>query len=195
LKSNFYLITCTAGDGFAGKVYPGFNIGELDHNGWWMYATDDTLGNKLQTDNFFLRNFLGKKGGNKKKTNNTIDYNDKDFTPPELAYPLNETDYNDAVELLNRFTYVLDIQCLSEGMIKIAKQLELNMDGVQAKIKLDQSSYHNRRKKHSLSNLERIGYDDVYQYLMNKNKWDIEIYKYSKSISVINCSHLSTGGN
>ena len=34
---------------------------------------------------------------------------------------------------------------------------------------------------------ERIGYDNVYEYLVQKNYWDIKLYEYSQTINVVRC--------
>ena len=110
--------------------------------------------------------------------------------PPSIWEPITEQDYNTAVALLQRFTYVLDIQCLNEGMVELAQQLQLNTTQVRASIGGKKSNKQKEKKisRHSQSNLERIGYEDVYDYLLQKNYWDIKLYEYSKSMSIVNCS-------
>merc|ERR1712154_70044 len=122
--------------------------------------------NFIHTD--ITRNF----GKDKNKNNNnnnittaiTINSTDNDsnddgiFVPPPLYNPLNETDYKHGVELLHRFTYVLDIQCLDEGMIELATQLKLNVASVNATIQASAQKINKGQKTvtHSTSNLERI---------------------------------------
>jgi hypothetical protein len=36
---------------------------------------------------------------------------------------------------------------------------------------------------------ERIGYDDVYQFLMKRNKLDVELYQWAKQISLVICNN------
>jgi len=201
-----------AGDGITSKKYPGFSNGTLSHDKWWEFAIDDK-----NTDNFFLRLLGGQKykknpnfvhtnrrnlreNKNENYNNNVTttitlngtendSNNDEIFVPPPLYNPLYKKDYDHGVELLHRFTYVLDIQCLNEGMMELANQLNLNIKNMNATIQSNTKTH--KATKHSTSSLERIGFEDVYEYLVEKNKWDIELYEYSKSISLVKCSDIS----
>jgi hypothetical protein len=208
-----------AGDGTVSRKYPGYDSGNLNHNGWWEYVTDETI---PHTNNLFLRIVGGEKwiknkeqqeekDKKKKKEEEEEEENKKNLTltnnasttilpssPPSSSSSselrplfLNQTSYEHAVDVLNRFTIVLDIECLNEGMIELAKLLNLNA----TKFFAD----YNKRKPHRkddncISNnntsRERIGYDDVYNYLLEKNKWDILLYEYSKNISLVRCDGL-----
>lgn len=150
-----------AGDGNILKKYPGYNDGTLDHQGWWDYAKDRTMPN---TDNFFLRIVGGEKWQRNNEHNNNI----------------NRTSYEHAVSVLNRFTFVLDIACLTEGLEVLARLL--NLDDSNKK----KSNKNKKPKKLS----PEIGYGDVYNYLLEKNKWDIQLYEYSKNISLVRCNEL-----
>jgi hypothetical protein len=88
---------------------------------------------------------------------------------------------------------VLDIQCLNEGMFVLGKQLDLNLTKIKDKIQYKCKSSNNKIKHHSTPTREIIGYDDVYEYLIEKDKWGIKLYEYSKTISTINCSDISDG--
>jgi len=35
---------------------------------------------------------------------------------------------------------------------------------------------------------ERIPYPEVYEYLLEKNRLDIELYEWSKTLALVNCS-------
>lgn len=156
-----------AGDAIIHKLYPGYNNGTLSHEEWWNYAKNEEIRN---TDNFFLRLF----GMQNIATN------------PFNMESLTKDDYENAVSIINQFTVVLDIQCLNEGMIELAKQLHLNITTIQAA--MTKKGNNHLEVSPTADHRERIGYDDVYQYLANKNKWDIELYEYSKSISLVKCS-------
>ena len=173
---------------------------------------------KLETSNYIINNnnddngsrMLGKnknkdknkgknknkyKNKNKNRNNNNNKIDDTAYEHHNMTNPLHKDDYDNGVELLNRFTYVLDIQCLNEGMIELAKQLNLNVAEIEKEIqkKVRLSKSESKVVSHSASNRDRVGYDDVYEYLVEKNKWDIELYEYSKSISIVNCSDISDG--
>jgi hypothetical protein len=64
---------------------------------------------------------------------NTID--DTTYEHHEIKNPLQVEYYDRGVTLLNRFTYVLDIRCLNEGMIELGKQLNLNVADIKKQIK------------------------------------------------------------
>lgn len=154
-----------AGDGRIGGLYPGYNTGTLDHAGWWRYATD---ARSIATDNFFLRII----GGETSKASPT----------------LNRSHFEHAAHMLRRFTFVLDVACLNEGMLALAKLLTLHG------LRLE----NNRKAKaavHSRSTRERIGFNDIYQYLVKKNEWDIELYEYSKTISLVRCDALPSASS
>ena len=124
-------------------------------------------------------------------------------------YPsyLTKSDYDSAVEQLNRYTIVLDIQCLNDGIIELSKLLGLNTTNIISILTKKQQTHgttysttnsdtnsnknstttNTRNKGKHLTTRQRIGYDDVYQYLVEKNYWDIKLYEYSKNISLVRC--------
>jgi len=92
--------------------------------------------------------------------------------------------------MLNRFTVVLDIACLNDGLDALGRLLGLDMQVVTEK-------YHNADKKRAskpnrvfkkLTPRGLIGYDDVYEYLLEKNRLDIQLYEYSETISLVDCN-------
>ena len=72
--------------------------------------------------------------------------------------------------------------CLNEGLEVLARLLNLDDSDVK------KSNKTKEFKK--LSTRERIGYGDVYDYLLEKNHWDIQLYEYSKNISLVRCNEL-----
>ena len=72
---------------------------------------------------------------------------------------ITEDDAEDAKAMLNRFTIVLDIACLDDGMNALAELLGLEIP--------DEHPFYHPRP----SNRERIGHDDVYEYLLEKNNF------------------------
>jgi hypothetical protein len=126
-----------------------------------------------------------------KKQNET--FVSKSVTDMLQLYPsyLTKKDYEDAVQMLNRFTIVLDIACLNDGMIELSKLLGLNTTHIIST--LTTTATTNTAKKGTdnkgkhLTSRQRIGYDDVYEYLIEKNYWDIKLYEYSKNISLVRC--------
>lgn len=119
---------------------------------------------------------------------------------PSSPLLLNRTHYDHAVSVLNRFTIVLDIACLNEGMEALAKLLHLNdVDKIKTEIarndrtrrrrhQQSKKKNHQRNIKNMSNHREWIGYGDVYEYLLGKNQWDIQLYEYSKTISLVHCS-------
>ena len=130
-----------------------------------------------------------------KKQNET--FVSKSVTDMLQLYPsyLTKKDYEDAVQMLNRFTIVLDIACLNDGMIELSKLLGLNTTHIistltttatTATAKKGTKKGTDNKGKH-LTLRQRIGYDDAYEYLIEKNYWDIKLYEYSKNISLVRC--------
>ena len=82
-----------------------------------------------------------------------------------------------AQDLVQRFSIVIDIECLTESMEALAQLLDIT------------PGHTNKVRVHK-SPRERIGHDDIYEYLLDKNKMDIALYKWSKGISLLDCSKL-----
>jgi hypothetical protein len=109
------------------------------------------------------------------------------------SFDLDESHYNKAVEILNRFTVVLDIACLDDGFVALGSLLGLNTTSVdlrrqRSNAKRERKAIRKPNKK--MTTQERIGYDDVYDYLVEKLQWDTKLYEYSKTISLVNCNSL-----
>jgi hypothetical protein len=83
-----------------------------------------------------------------------------------------------AKALVRRFSVVIDIECLSESLQLLAVN-EWN-------ITLGKIGKGRTRS----SPRERIGNEDIYEYLEEKNKLDIELYEWSKSLSYLDCSQV-----
>ena len=91
-------------------------------------------------------------------------------------------------ELLGRFTVVLDQECFSESMTAFARLMD--------KPPPDQktSRTYNKVPKSAASNArDRIKSDEVYEYLVERNKMDIAMYEWSKGISLVRCDELVDG--
>ena len=90
--------------------------------------------------------------------------------------------------LLSRFTVVLDQECLSESMAAFARLMD--------KPPPDQKTSRTYKKvpKSAASNArDRIKSDEVYEYLVERNKMDIAMYEWSKGVSLIRCDELVDG--
>jgi hypothetical protein len=187
------------------RLYPGYNMGTLSHAGWWDYASNPKV---YQTDNFFFRIIEGTKRKMSAKVNISkmretvkISNNEWIYTEDNLpsleslrgSFDLDESHYNKAVEILNRFTVVLDIACLDDGFVALGSLLGLNTTSVdlrrqRSNAKRERKAIRKPNKK--MTTQERIGYDDVYDYLVEKLQWDTKLYEYSKTISLVNCNSL-----
>lgn len=87
-----------------------------------------------------------------------------------------------AKALLQRMTFVLDIECLNEGMQALAEILDIDIQLIQGNVGTHQHKSKTPR--------ERIANDEVYDALLARNRLDIELYEWSKQISLVNCSAL-----
>jgi cytoskeletal protein RodZ len=92
----------------------------------------------------------------------------------------NRTHLETAKELIQRVSLVLDIACLSQGMEAVASLLNITL----------QPSRNSGGHAHA-SARERIGHDDVYEYLVKKNQLDIELFEWSKQFALVNCSQVA----
>jgi hypothetical protein len=85
-----------------------------------------------------------------------------------------------AKKLLQRFTFVIDIACLDAGMEAMAWELGFELPEIPA---ADHST--------NLPYRERVGFDDVYDFLLSQNKLDIELYEWSKKkLGLVDCENL-----
>ena len=96
---------------------------------------------------------------------------------------IDEKSFEHAKSVLDRFTVVLDIACLDDGMEALAGMIGLDYHPLD---NIDRRKA-NKRKSSQGTPKERIGHDDVYEYLREKNRWDIALYEYSKNISMVRC--------
>lgn len=199
-----------AGGTYIKRWYPGYMTGELSHAGWWDYASNPK---RQQTDNFFLRILEGTRrpgipvGKNReyrrRLTNENSTQKSKTSVPRTYMYTddnlptldalrgdfqIDENNYDKAVAILDRFTVVLDIACLDDGFDALARLLGLDMPSVTAKRTKANEARARKKKDARPSAEERIGHDDVYKYLLEKNKFDIKLYEYSKTISLVDCN-------
>lgn len=152
-----------AGDGIMSTKYPmlfnglhGINDPALEEGQWWEFAHE-----KVHTNNFALRTL----------TNKTC-CNGAD-TPREYL--------DMAKELVQRFTFVIDIDCLQHSLEKVAEVLgfeparqEFDMDEKFVKPPIQ----------------ERIPYRDVYDFLVEKNQLDTELYEFAKGLAVLDCDAM-----
>jgi len=89
-----------------------------------------------------------------------------------------------AKTLLKRFTFVLDQECLEDSVIALNDALHLNItENMSSKT----SRFHHH---HTLSTRERIGNDTLYDFLQDRFRRDIELYEWSKTISILKCREL-----
>jgi hypothetical protein len=70
---------------------------------------------------------------------------------------------------------VLDIRCLDQGLEAVSRLLN---------IKLNKP----RKSRQHWSLRERVGYNDVYDYLLEKIRLDIELYEWFKKLALVDCS-------
>uniref|UniRef100_A0A7S0XQ33 Sulfotransferase domain-containing protein n=1 Tax=Pseudo-nitzschia delicatissima TaxID=44447 RepID=A0A7S0XQ33_9STRA len=176
-----------AGDGGLTKKYPGYNRKELGHSQWWDYAVYDDSRN---SDNFFLR-ILGTVHRHERTPEEEAIENHARHGIPRTTdevmemFPtgIDENHYNRAKKVLDQFTFVLDIDCLEEGMEAVGKMLRMGQIEPQV---IPAHPHASETPK------ERIQFDDVYEYLRAKNEWDIKLYEYSKTISLVKCPPKQT---
>jgi hypothetical protein len=141
-------------------AHPNVYRNEATEQEWMDYATT----RHGDTDNWSLRILSG----------NVFQpcCNGNDTDPVNLEY---------AKALVSRFSIVLDIECLDEGMQALASILDIQIDGL-----LDS----NNNKVLRPPTKDRIPYPNVYEFLKERNALDVELYEWSKHRSLVNCSAL-----
>jgi len=85
-----------------------------------------------------------------------------------------------AQDLVKRFTFVIDIECLDESMAILADQLGWSLPPA------NQHGHHSHP-----SSAERLGNETLHEWLRQRNRRDIELYEWAKDRAVLNCSALS----
>eukprot|EP00536_Pseudo-nitzschia_multiseries_P006566 jgi/Psemu1/193421/e_gw1.142.71.1 len=161
-----------AGDRTFLQSFSGYNTGTLSQAGWWDIAADPE---RRHADNFFFRILEGTPRPGT-ETN--------PFTPLTSG---SERQLN-AVAMLDRFTFVLDIACLHDGIRVLATLLGLDLTRVRDElVRIDNLRISRGKTQNKLSVEEKIGHRDVYEYLLQKNEWDIRLYEYAKTVSLVRC--------
>jgi hypothetical protein len=79
-----------------------------------------------------------------------------------------------AKKLLKRFDFILDQSCLTENIGTLAKIMNWKY-------------VVNKKHKEHKSNKERIPTQELYDYIVEKNKFDLELYEWTKTQSLIKC--------
>lgn len=105
-----------------------------------------------------------------------------------------------AKKLLQRFTFVIDIACLDDGLEAIARELgfKLRTDVEKEKQMVNLPGYKlpQNIQVQQFTNLpyrERVGFDDIYEFLLDHNKLDIELYEWAQTnLAIVKCGELNT---
>ncbi|KAL7479287.1 hypothetical protein ACHAW6_005022 [Cyclotella cf. meneghiniana] len=89
--------------------------------------------------------------------------------------------FESAKSLLQRFTFILDEDCLDEGMEAMGAQLHLDITS---------DSFESHLHHEHTSAQERIHNDTLYEFLLDKFHYDIALYEWSKNMSIVKCTEL-----
>jgi len=84
--------------------------------------------------------------------------------------------------LLNRFTFILDQECLSDSMVALGYALKLNITSKG----FEGNSVGGTHGKHPPLKI-RFGNDTLYDYVKKRFRRDIELYEWSKERSIVVC--------
>ena len=153
-----------AGDHATKTNFPNILEGNASLDEWWAFA-DST-----NTNNFAMRILAGQDC-----------CQGQDTDPIHLVH---------AKELLSRFTFILDLACLTDGMAAVAHSL--GFEPRQQRALLDQAAVMMQRELAPSGVVhppvsERIPFPQVYEFLQRRNYLDIELYEWSKQISLVRC--------
>lgn len=151
-----------AGDGTVNRKYPNVAKGVGTEEEYWSFAKDRVI-----TNNYALRIL------------SDCDVRDCRGAHTSPVY------LEKAKALVRRFTFVLDIECLGEGLDALANVLGFTLNKNDEEIRdLMRNSYEHP------NNRDRIPYPEVYEYLLKRNALDIELHEWSKSLALVNCSSV-----
>jgi hypothetical protein len=89
--------------------------------------------------------------------------------------------FESAKTLLKRFTFILDEDCLDESMEAVGAELNLNVTT---------ESFTNKFHHEHQAARDRINNATLYEFLMDKFHYDIQLYEWSKSASIVKCDDL-----
>jgi hypothetical protein len=117
---------------------------------WWQYAGE------IGTNNYALRTIMSKEG--------CCQGSDTSEDYVELAK-----------SYLNRFTFIIDMDCFDQSVEVLSSIMNLTHDKTPA------------RKPAHKSARERINNDTLYEYLIHRNAKDIGLYKWARSQSLVKC--------
>eukprot|EP01083_Nonionella_stella_P073928 200229_1 len=95
-----------------------------------------------------------------------------------------EKGFEKAKRLLNRFTYILDMACLDENLIELSTRLNWTHN-----LRFRDHSFHKISRSRVPAARERIGDDEIWRYLLKQNKYDIMLYEWLKTKSLIKCQN------
>jgi hypothetical protein len=85
-----------------------------------------------------------------------------------------------AKAFLKRFTFIIDQECLDESLAVLSSVLHLNHK---------QSTMRHVVKPRAR---ERVNNDVLYQYLVDRNARDIELYEWAASQALVKCKRTSS---
>lgn len=145
-----------AGDGWTLDRFPDVIRGTGKESTWWEYAKG-----KRNVDNYALAVLAGDGCCNGNETD-----------PAHL---------DTAKKVLDRFTFILDIECLGESLQALAGILDIGLPPPSAS-----ERFHTAH----MAAKDRIPYPEVYDYLVEKNRLSIELHEYAKSRSLVDCSKI-----
>jgi hypothetical protein len=130
---------------------------------WWTFA------NSVHTNNYALRSLTSFEGccqGEK-----------------------TDTQYVEiAKSHLKRFTFILDLECLVDSLALLSELLDLQL-------KNGTSLYLNSWSKSKTGGYavrDRMKNDTLYNYLLDRNAKDIELYNWAKEQALVKCPRATT---
>jgi len=114
--------------------------------------------------------------------NNTNETTNTTITKDDYEEYLLQRDLDSAKAYLRRMTIIIDQDCLIESVIAVGKLLNLPPFPIlEAQRKTAMGTRHDTARK-------RIGNDTLYEYIQERFKYDIELYRWSKSQSIVKCN-------
>jgi hypothetical protein len=130
--------------GYLGQTYPDIQTETANRSVWWAFARDPI------NENWMIRQLV-----------------------PSNTIFQGRAGLLQAQALARRMTFVLDMECLNEGLQALAEVLGFDL-------------HPSRRPRHHIPS-HRIPYPDVQELLERRNAMDMEFYIWCKTIRLVQC--------
>jgi hypothetical protein len=136
------------------RLLSGINFTAATADWWWERA------NSIRTNNYALRTIMSFE---------------------DCCQGANTSEYfvETAKSYLERFTFLIDMDCLDTSLTEMSSMLNLTMP-----VNMDKINKHASK----ISARERLNNDTLYEYLEERNAQDIKLYEWARDRTLVKCA-------